>query len=505
MSKKQEPLRVELRSLLARGGRVVSNLNSDGKVVPVPDEAELFQFDFTKDGENYGKVYVTIDGLHQLVVYFDDKVARSPKNGSSDSESWEQLVRTLKRFATQKQLSFQLSDQDNLENDMAKREYTKKQERVNEGYHPMGKKASYSDNVPTTKMIIKHTRNIEEGEQRYRNVEKIFIENADGERFLAPTTKPGIARVYARHVAEGGKPNDDRWNHLNSLCEEYSKMAGFVRATRNGQFNESAQRLVTEGINHYQKLRECLAKMSGKRGYNTYFESYTPSLMEDEEQVDLSEMFMTASLDPRIESVMPILGKLSKNLGEAKDMEETIALEAWADSISEGPGETIRLGQFAAGGGILGGQSPADILGEVDDEDYQDPEEADYGDEYQKSASSAGEAVKRIEKKLGKVDIGALARKLNRKETDEGAVGAAIGGAIGGVAGAELGPLGSAAGSEIGSRLGDEITGESIDANQKRAGQLGPTEKVGPNGAQGKLVGAMESKDPLESILRLIK
>jgi hypothetical protein len=34
---------------------------------------------------------------------------------------------------------------------------------------------------------------------------------------------------------------------------------------------------------------------------------------------------------------------------------------------------------------------------------------------------------------------------------------------------------------------------EDLDANQKRVGQLGPTEKVGKKGAVGKLVGANEN------------
>jgi len=335
MSKKQESLKVEIFNLLKSRGLQPLSLNSSGKTVPIPDEAEVFQFEFIKDNENYGKVYVTLDGLHQLIVYYNDKVARSPKAGSIDSESWENLLRILKRFATQRQLSFELSDQDNLENDMAKREYLKKQEQVNESYFAQGKKASYSDNVPTVTMRIQHSKVMEEGEQRFRHIEKIFVENQLGERFLLPTNKPGLGRVYARHIAEGGKPGDDRWNHINSLCEEYNKMAGFVRATRNGKFNESAQRLVTEGINHYQKLRESLSRLTGKRGYNAYFESYTPALMEDEEQVDLSEMFMSSSLDPRIESVMPILSKLSRNLGENKELAEVVALEEWADSLLE--------------------------------------------------------------------------------------------------------------------------------------------------------------------------
>ena len=43
---------------------------------------------------------------------------------------------------------------------------------------------------------------------------------------------------------------------------------------------------------------------------------------------------------------------------------------------------------------------------------------------------------------------------------------------------------------------------EDLDANQKRAGQLGPTEKVGPKGAVGKLVGASESRQ-FDDIKRL--
>jgi hypothetical protein len=57
--------------------------------------------------------------------------------------------------------------------------------------------------------------------------------------------------------------------------------------------------------------------------------------MEDEGSIDLSEMFMSSSLDPRIESVMPILAKLSKNLNEMSEVSE---LSEWADSLIEGGG-----------------------------------------------------------------------------------------------------------------------------------------------------------------------
>lgn len=431
MAKKQ--LNDKLYGLLDSRGYKPDMYDSSGKKVAVPEEAELMQFSFIKDEKDYGKATVTVDGSHRLIVYYNDAIANSPKSSTENSDSWDTLMKHLRKFAINYQLGFDRKDVDELESDMAMRNHAKTQG-LTESYHSMGKKQSYNDVIPETKIIIKHSKAMEEGEQRFRNVERIFIETALGERILAPTTKPGIAQIYARHIAEGGLPHDDRWKHINEMCEEYSKMAGFVRATRNKQFNESAQSLISEGVNHYQHLRETLSKMRGKKGYNTYFESWKPALAEDSADVSsLGEMFKSSSLDPRIESVMPILSKLSKNVTEAKST-EVVELEEWADNVLS--------------------------FEDVSDADYVDPVEADYGEEYQKTSQSAADAVKRIEKKLGKVDIAKLAAKLNKEETNEG-----------------------------------------LGAEQKAAGQLGPTEKASNNN-QGKLVG--ENAEPaLERMRKL--
>jgi hypothetical protein len=127
---------------------------------------------------------------------------------------------------------------------------------------------------------------------------------------------------------------------------------------------------VNEGINHYQGLRETLSRMTGHRGYNTYFESWTPSLMEEEsEENNLNELFVQETLDPRIESVMPILNKLQKKVAE---MKEVGALSEWADNI---------IDEGAAVDAYMAGKSPAlahfaDKLDkEIDegDDDIDDP------------------------------------------------------------------------------------------------------------------------------------
>ena len=333
-----ESLNVALYRLLSK--YKPKPLDAEGKATPVPEEADIFKFEFTKDGEDYGTVYVTLDDNRKMTVYFGDDVANSPDEktpGLDYDDTWTGLHDQLSAWRMTKGLKgIDFKNKDRVGDDMARRNHMRNKDKIAEGYYPMGKSRSYSDAVPSVKIVIEHSRVIEEGEQRYRNINRIFLENQAGERYLLDTKKPGIARVYARHIAEGGKVNDDRWSHIGNLCEEYQKMAGFVRATRNGQFNESAQSLVNEGIAHYASLRESLSRMTGKRGYNSYFESWTPPLMEDgTEENNLNELFVQETLDPRIESVMPILNRIHKKVSESVVDKEMNKLAEWADSLVE--------------------------------------------------------------------------------------------------------------------------------------------------------------------------
>jgi hypothetical protein len=326
---KDETLQDQLYNFLKTQGFRPIRLNSAGKPVPLGSMADVIKFSFKMNDIDYGQVYAAVLDAN-VVLWVEDSVLDSPNHSeNSDEMSFNEVSKYIKDWAHDYQLGFERDDIENLEDEMAKREETKK---LKESYHPVGRRISLNDSVPNVKIKIQHSKNMEEGMQRFRNVEKIYLENVDGERFLLNTKKPGIARIYARHIAEGGKVNDDRWNHINSLVEEYTNMAGFVRATRNGQFNESTQVLVSEGVEHYLKIRESLQKLAGKRGYNTYFENWSPTLNEDMGigQPDLAEMFMSSSIDPRIERAMPVLMRIHKVSGK---LDEVTELEEWTESI----------------------------------------------------------------------------------------------------------------------------------------------------------------------------
>lgn len=510
MPKSQDNLNNELYDLLKTRGFDPETLDSAGKEVPVADSADVFQFHYHHDGRDYGTVTITIDGLKDLIIYYNDEA--TGKSDASASGGWFDFVKQMKKFAHRRQLGFKLKDIDRLGNDMKKRTYTKKMDesvgwledalnesseaklqtykrasagdainrqnianrtgvadpmiakrnagqeraqkkldkislkelavdglndagdnrskllasvgrlldsgnkvdwqvpgqmghvtrvqddgitmkrwkkphsrmsfflpmndssrdskytikmvepkhyavvsaeksvsegklstmwleqalkatestqRVDEGYYGT-KSTSYSDSTPATvKMIIKHNKSLAETDQRYRHIAKIFLETDSGARFLVPSTKPSVARSFARHIAEGGEYNDERWNHIKQITEDIGKLGGFVRATKTKQFNEGVTRIVTEATEQYRQLRETMKRLQSARGYNSYFESWTPTLLETSDD-NLAEVFMSSRLDPRIESALPVLNRMNIKM---QAIAEAGVFEAWADNM----------------------------------------------------------------------------------------------------------------------------------------------------------------------------
>ena len=480
--------------LQARGMDPVP-LDSKGDTYDEIEQADVFRFKYDK--EDPKKVsWVTIEGP-DLVFYVDDDFVKSP--------TFEPFSRFMKNWARRKTLGFEILNKDRLFGDMKKRTIMKKKEEMMEGYHPMGKNKSYNDAIPQVKIILQHTRQLEEGEQRFRNIANIFVENTSGERFLLPTNRPGLARVYARHIAEGGTPYDDKGRHITTLVEEYQKMAGFVRATRNGQFNESALKLVNEGLNHYNELRMTLQGMASHRGYNKYFESYTPVLNEEsDDDISLNELFVQETLDPRIESVMPILKRLNKNITEMSAVKE---LEEWAESITEVEDQTTKT--LAEPAEEMLDEAPgAETLAHDDETEKSNLDAFDLDEtelRYYYPSATKSRIKDKIRKKFNRMEEGPADEPVEPdmdsddkrwddvEDVSEGSMKAAMHDDAENMSLKEF--LMKYGDDDFAREFWHTVNGvdEGLDANQKRAGQLGPTEKVGPKGAVGKLVGASES------------
>lgn len=293
-----------------------------GKNDIAPEDAKVFEFHFHSNNEDYGSMHIAIDNLNNIILFYNKSAISKVTN------AFTKFIKELRRWGRPSGLALQLDDQDDLGDYMKKREYNER--KINEGYYGT-RQTSYSDKTPdVVKLIIKHSKSLDESDQRYRYIEKIFVENSQGERFLLPTRKPSVGHVFARHIAEGGTPYDERGKHIAQLSEDISTLGAFLRATKNKQFNESVQRAISESTEHYIKLKETMKKLRSARGFRQYFESWKPSLMETDDITALETAFKSTYLDPRIESALPVLSRYKINISEMQEVNE---FENWANNI----------------------------------------------------------------------------------------------------------------------------------------------------------------------------
>ena len=305
--------------------------DASGKDVTDPAEADMFTFDWKTENKNYGTVVILIGANNNLTVFFGDNLGRSMESG--DKDAWYEFLNQMKQFSVRNNLlGFELQNLNKLKYTMQGMAAIK--EGLFEGYYG-NKKYSYSDQPKQVKLVIKHDRPLGESDKRYRNIDSIFVETVDGERFRVPTRSLAHGKMLARHVAEGGNPYDAFGQHIGEVVAEMNILRKFVRAANNRQFAGAAGEMCEAAVLHYNELKDKAKRMISQRGYHRELESYDPAATTDAGQMaeTIREMFIEQSLDSRIEEALPILARLS---GKQNQMKEADQFESWARTVSEG-------------------------------------------------------------------------------------------------------------------------------------------------------------------------
>jgi len=320
----------KLNDLLISKNFDPQSLNNHGKPAESPEEADLFSFNYKgESGQDYGTVVIMLNDENDLNVYFGDNIGKSMEG--DDKKGWFNFLYQLRMFAKRNLFSFTLQNLNKLKYSM------QGQAAINEGLFEswQGKKdVSWNADTTQARLMIKHKRNIGEGEARFRNIQSLFIETADGERFKLPFTKLSAGRAMLEHVRQGGKPYDARGNHIVTIVEEMNLLSRFRRANQGKIFEGETQQLVEQATHYYETLQSNLKSLSTKIGYTKYFESWNPAALTDEDVIieDLRHMFIEQNIDSRIEQALPLLAKLQQE----HNMKEANIFENWTNLILEG-------------------------------------------------------------------------------------------------------------------------------------------------------------------------
>jgi hypothetical protein len=305
-------------------------LDVSGKPVSDPDQAEMFSFDWKTVNQNYGTVVALLGQDQDLQIYYGDNLTKELE--SEDKNDWYQFLRQLKSFATRNMLTFDIKNLNRLKYTM--QSMSAITEGLLESYYG-NRRVSYSDQPKKTRLVIKHSRPLGEGEARYRYIESLFVETDQGERFRLPFTKLVGGKAMARHIAEGGTPYDDFGRHIAEMVEEMNVLSRFVRSTRNKNYDGESARMVEAAVRHYQDLKTKAKRMISQRGYGEARSEFVPTQDNAADSLDdIRNLFIEQSLDSRIEEALPILARITKP--KEKPMREIEEFETWAESVTEG-------------------------------------------------------------------------------------------------------------------------------------------------------------------------
>jgi hypothetical protein len=321
----------KLTDLLIAKNFDVKSLDSAGQPATDPSTAKVFNFNWVAEsGKDYGTVVATIGENNDLTVYTGDNVGKSMEG--DDKNEWFKFLEQLRMFAKKNLMTFSAQNLNKLK-------YSQQgQAAMKEGLHEswMGRRDRSWSGVDTeARLMIKHKRVIGEGEARFRYIESLFIETADGERFKLPFTKLSAGKAMLEHVRQGGRPYDPRGNHIATIVTEMNLLARFRRANAGKIFEGQAAALVEQADHHLATLQHTIKSLSTKTGYTKYFEAWDPTALTDEDVIieDLRCMFVEQNIDSRIEQALPLLAKLQK---QEDAMKEIGIFEGWINCLSEG-------------------------------------------------------------------------------------------------------------------------------------------------------------------------
>lgn len=189
---------------------------------------------------------------------------------------------------------------------------------LNEGFSGWHGSAMKSINeLGDARLVVRHKRTVDEEKRgaRTRQIESIFIENSEGERFKFPSKNITAAKAMVRHVKEGGTPFDEFGQYIYETMEELNQLKNFQRKNRRNDFFEDVN--ISEEISQrVTSLRNTLTQISGVKGYAHHFENFSRNGGENskEQPDELKDNVTVKYFDEAISNSLPYVARVIENM-----------------------------------------------------------------------------------------------------------------------------------------------------------------------------------------------
>ena len=307
--------------------------DESGEVTMDPRKARFYDFDFTIESHNLGRVSISINELGTLKMFYGKSILEDIDPISKDY--WYDFLREMRSFAMRRLLRFDTRDitKSNLNKDDFQYLATNgsKEENMNESQFKGGRMTSHRM-LERTKLVIKHKKGVEEGQPRGMpsNIAAIFIENEEGERYKYPFIHTAGAKAMQRHVANGGRPYDELGRHIIDTSSKIAQLSAFHRHMgRHDQLNQEVHEIAGKTGVKLESLRQHINSLHGQRGYEAFAETFEPVAngyseeIDDVTMEDYKNKFTVSSFREDLAQYFPLIHNIMQEAGTI-DLEEYV-------------------------------------------------------------------------------------------------------------------------------------------------------------------------------------
>lgn len=361
--------------------------DENGAVTTDPRKARFFDFDFVVEGENnLGRVSISINELGTLKIFYGKSILEDIDPISRDV--WYDFLREMRQFAKRRLLRFDTRDitKSNLNKDdfqyLAAKGNKDENMNMNESIKMTGSTKTSYRMLERTKLIVKHHNPIQDesfgARGRASNIKALYVENAEGERFKYPFIHLAGAKAMQRHVANGGRPYDDKGKAIIEMSSQIAQLAEFKRhVARTDGMNQSVNEIAERAMSKLDTLKQTMEAISKQQAYESWCNSFSPmgeQIELDPATVeDYKSKFTITSFKEDLAKFFPLIHSIMQEAGEI-DLEDFVnegdecnkchkdpcecdeeadegidAFEAWANSVVEGtlePDTLMRLSEL---------------------------------------------------------------------------------------------------------------------------------------------------------------
>lgn len=347
--------------------------DEDGNTTSDPRGARFFDFDYTVEGNNLGRVSISINERGALKIFYGQGILEDAD--PLTQELWFDFLKEMRNFAKRRLLRFDTRDITKANLDKNDFQYLattgSKEDNMSESKMFGSSKSSYLP-IEKTRLIIRHNGAVDETQRgaRSRNISSIYIENADGERFKYPYIHLAGSKAMQRHVANGGRPYDDCGNAIIKMSEQIAQLTAFKRHVgRHDSMHAEANDIMERACMKLESLRSHVTQLSKQGHYLQWKEAFSPSgndegmVLDQATMEDYKSKFTVSTFAEDLAQYFPLIHSIMHETGEIelddyvgesghgaeckvcgqdpcecskKKVDEFANFESWATSLAEG-------------------------------------------------------------------------------------------------------------------------------------------------------------------------